>query len=41
MPITAYQVPGVYMEEVSTGAKPIQPVGLSIATRPLVSTACG
>jgi uncharacterized protein len=31
MPITAYQVPGVYMEEVSTGAKPIQPVGLSIA----------
>jgi len=31
MPITAYQAPGVYMEEVPSGAKPIQPVGLSIA----------
>lgn len=31
MPITAYQTPGIYMEEVSTGARPIQAAGSSLA----------
>ncbi len=31
MPISAYQTPGIYMEEVSTGARPIQAVGTSTA----------
>jgi phage tail sheath protein FI len=31
MPISTYQTPGIYMEEVSTGARPIQAVGTSTA----------
>lgn len=31
MPISAYQTPGIYMEEVSSGARPIQAVGTSTA----------
>jgi phage tail sheath protein FI len=31
MPLSTYQTPGIYMEEVSTGARPIQAVGTSTA----------
>ncbi len=31
MPLSAYQTPGIYMEEISTGARPIQAVGTSTA----------
>lgn len=31
MAISAYQTPGIYMQEVSSGARPIQPVGTSTA----------
>jgi len=31
MPLSEYQAPGIYMEEVSTGARPIQAVGTSTA----------
>ena len=31
MPISQYQTPGIYMQEVSSGARPIQPVGTSTA----------
>src|SRR6267143_5233343 len=31
MPLSVYQTPGIYMEEVSTGARPIQAVGTSTA----------
>lgn len=31
MPISAYQTPGIYMQEISAGARPIQPVGTSTA----------
>ncbi|MEO8078582.1 MAG: phage tail sheath C-terminal domain-containing protein [Acidobacteriota bacterium] len=31
MPLSSYQTPGIYMEEISTGARPIQAVGTSTA----------
>src|SRR5450432_1166351 len=31
MPLSTYQAPGVYVEEISSGARPIQAVGTSTA----------